>query len=142
MFFNQENNVLPPPIRGFFESQGMIDTRPYPNIDIIETNRELIVYIEIPGINESSIHIDFFNNRLDIKGVKVCPYDNDARIFSNNIKYGSLDRSITLPLSVTKRESVKVDCDKGVLTIRVDKEIESVNRFNIRLNSSENEEND
>ena len=142
MLFNQENNVLPTPFREFFQSQGMIDSRLYPSVDIIENNDEIIVYIDIPGIRESSIDIDFFNNRIDIKGTRICPYDNEARVFLNDIKYGVLERSVTIPFSVTKRESISIKCDQGVLIIRVDKEMESQNRFNIRLNSNENEEND
>lgn len=141
MFFNQDSNTIPNTIIDFLQSQGFIDNRVFSRVDIIENNNEIIAYIDVPGIRESSIYIDFFNNRIDIKGTRICPYDNETQVCLNEIKYGSLERSITIPISVTNRDSVSLSCENGVLTIRVNKEMESQNRFNMRIQPN-NEEND
>ena len=43
-----------------------------------------------------------------------------------------------LPLSVTRNESVSIDLNNGILTIKIDKTIETSNRFTVRLSNNEN----
>ena len=141
MLSSQEINRMPNAIREFLEIQGMVDNRPLSRVDIIENEKEIIVYVDIPGVRESSLNIDFFNNRVDIKGNRICPYDNNALVTLDEIKYGNLERSIMLPISVTTRESISLKVERGVLSITIDKEREENNRFNLRINSPELVEN-
>lgn len=140
MFSGLENDRIPNAIREFLQSQGIIDDRLSSHVDIIETENEVVAYIDIPGIRESSIDIDFFNNRVDIKGTRICHYDNEAQVSLNEIKYGTLERSIMLPISVTSRDSVSLSSNRGVLTISIDKEREAQNRFNMRIDTPEQTE--
>ena len=43
-----------------------------------------------------------------------------------------------LPLSVTRNESVSIDLNNGILTIKIDKNIETSNRFTVRLSNNQN----
>lgn len=131
MFSGLEYDSITNTVREFLQLQRMIDDRLFSRVDIIENENEIIAYIDIPGIRESSIDINFYNNRVDIKGTRICPYDNEAQLSLNEIKYGTLERSIMLPISVTSRDSVSLSSDRGVLIISIDKERESRNRFNI-----------
>jgi HSP20 family molecular chaperone IbpA len=104
----------------------------HPSIDIVDTNNNLYVYIELPGVIESSIDVDFFNNKLAISGEKLKRYT--VASYKNEIVYGKFNRQITLPISVTNKDNVIVKYDNGVLTIIIDKSKEEQNRFHIGLN--------
>ena len=45
-----------------------------------------------------------------------------------------------LPLSVTRNESVSINLENGILSIKIDKTIETANRFTVRLNNNQNNE--
>ena len=47
--------------------------------------------------------------------------------------YGSFERKITLPISVTSSESVTIKSENGVLIISIDKVREERNRFSVRV---------
>ena len=106
----------------------------HPTIDIVDTKNNLYVYLELPGVTEESISIDFFNNMLSISGEKIKRYTAPAS--KHEITYGKFDRKIILPLSVTNQENVLVNYENGVLTLTIDKKKESQNRFVIGVNSS------
>lgn len=104
-----------------------------PCIDIVDTKDNLYVHIDIPGVTESSICIDFFNNKLSVSGDKIKTYNTPA--IKNEIIYGKFTRCITLPMSVTRKDNVTVKYNNGVLTLIVDKQKEEQNKFSLSINS-------
>lgn len=121
--------------------QSAINMRPGPRtdgkwspfIDIVDTNNNLYVYIDIPGVSESSISVDFFNNKLSVSGDKIKRYQAPA--IKNEIIYGKFIRCITLPMSVTNKDNVTVTYKNGVLTLVIDKQKEEQNKFSISISS-------
>ena len=107
----------------------------HPSIDIIDTQNNLYVYIELPGVSEDSINIDFFNNRLSISGEKINIHTDNA--FKREIVYGKFKRTLTLPLSVTNQKNVDVKYVNGVLALTIDKKKESQNKFRIYITDTE-----
>ena len=102
-------------------------------VDIVNEEKILTIYAEIPGIKKDKINIEFFNNKLTISGIKEKNY------FSTQypeILYGKFERNVLLPFSITKKESVNVQYDLGVLIIKIDKTIEEKNRFGIKINEN------
>lgn len=110
------------------------DGRWSPCIDIVDTKNNLYVYIDIPGVLENSISVDFFNNKLSVSGEKIKQYQTPA--IKNEIIYGKFIRYITLPMSVTKQDNVIITYKNGVLTLVIDKKKEEQNRFSMGINSS------
>jgi len=109
------------------------DGRWSPCIDIVDTKNNLYVYIDVPGASESSICIDFFNNKLSVSGEKIKQYQSDT--IKNEIIYGKFIRNIILPISVTKKDNVMTTYKNGVLTLVIDKKKEEQNKFSIGINS-------
>lgn len=107
-----------------------------PCIDVVDTPNNLYIYMDIPGVSESSIDVDFFNNKLTISGEKIKKYT--APPIRNEILYGKFTKSITMPISVTSSANVIVNYTNGVLTLIIDKEAESQNRFRVGVNNSQN----
>lgn len=135
---NQSNNITGV-LSEFLQSQGinMNDEVWTPSVDIIESTSTITVYVNIPGVKPDSIDIDFFNNRVDIKGDRYRPFNYDnITIRKNEIIYGNFERKISLPISVTSRESVTINAEDGVLIITIDKAREERNRFSVRIGGS------
>ena len=104
--------------------------------DIVETSSYIMLYIDIPGIDEKSIEISFDNNTIMIIGERIPYYSTSKSILVNNISYGKFSKTITLPISVTKKENVNIDTKNGVLAIVIDKLKESENKFKITLKNN------
>lgn len=109
-----------------------------PCCDIIDNKDMILIYMDLPGVNKDDIEVDFFNNKLSITGKRVKKYFGNP--IEKGICYGSFTRNITLPLSVTGRDTVDVSYEDGVLVVSIDKRKEKKNKFKIKLgdNSKDN----
>ena len=125
----------------FLQSQGMnMNDFWQPSVDIVETSTTITVYINIPGIKNNSIDVDFFNNRIIVTGERKKPFSDRSTIVKNEIIYGRFERQIIIPVSVTSRDSVKINSKNGVLVIIIDKEREERNRFSVRVSPGRSED--
>lgn len=134
----QHPNNIPGVVTDFLQSQGVDMNEIWsPAVDIIESSSSINIYVNIPGVKDDSIDVDFFNNKLNIKGERARPFlGNNCTVRKHEIIYGHFERSITLPISVTSRESVNIKSENGVLIIFIDKAREERNRFSVRINSN------
>lgn len=99
-------------------------------IDMQETDDNIVITAELPGVNKEDIKIDFYNNQLSIKADKIRPV---SQFVLNEIKYGFLERKITLPLCITVKETVSTKYENGNLTITINKLVEESNRFSLSV---------
>ena len=95
-----------------------------PALDITETDKELVVTAEVPGIGEEDVAVTMSGDILTIKGEKKAEHEekNDDYTYMER-RYGTFLRSIRLPFEV--KDEVDAKYDKGVLTIRVPKPAEA-----------------
>ena len=98
-------------------------------VDIVNEDKIIYIYAEIPGVNKENIDIDFYNNKLTITVEKIRNY-NEPEV--SEIKFGKVERVFTLPICVTKKESVIVNYNNGVLKIKINKVIEEENKFSLK----------
>jgi HSP20 family molecular chaperone IbpA len=107
-----------------------------PNIDLIETVNEIILYMNLAGVKRESIHVDFFSNYLCVKGERELPeLGNDENIINRRqeLIYGNFERKVALSLGVTMNESVNIEMENGILIIKIDKNLENNNRITLTL---------
>jgi HSP20 family protein len=92
-----------------------------PAVDIFETEKELVLSAEIPGIDEKDIEIKVEDNTLSLKGErkfeKETKEENYHRIERS---YGSFYRAFTLPNSIDP-EKIQATHENGVLKITMPK---------------------
>jgi HSP20 family protein len=100
-------------------------------IDIINEEKTIYIYAEMPGALKETIYVDFFNNNLTITADKNKTYD--AIPETSELKYGKYDRSITLPICITKKEAVSISFKDGILKLKINKLVEEENKFSVRL---------
>ena len=105
-----------------------------PSIDMIETELYIILYVNVPGVNSDKLDVEFFNNSLTIKGERPYPKISERLLNRRQeIIYGAFERKIVIPFNVTKSESVNIDLENGLLTIKINKTMEISNKFTIRV---------
>ena len=96
-----------------------------PAVDIHETENELVVRADLPGLEEKDLDVRVENNMLSIRGErqidKSVSEDNYLRV---ERVHGSFSRSFSLPTTVNP-DAIKADYTKGVLTVRIPKREES-----------------
>jgi HSP20 family protein len=92
-----------------------------PSTDVIETDKEIEITAELPGLEDKDVQVNFADGVLTIRGEKKAEKeekDKNYRLVERS--YGSFERSIALPEGV-KPEDVKATIAKGVLTVKVPK---------------------
>ncbi len=97
----------------------------FPALDVAETDQELVLHAEVPGIDPKEIEVTVTGDMLTLKGEKKEEFEEkDATRHRVERRYGRFSRSIALPSSVDPNQ-VKATSKDGVLTIRLGKKEES-----------------
>ena len=96
-----------------------------PSVDISETEKEVTVKAELPGIDKKDIEISLNENYLVIKGEKRGETEETGKHFHRvERSYGSFYRSLLLPATVEKDE-IDATYKDGVLTVVLPKSEEA-----------------
>ena len=92
-----------------------------PAVDMEETDKQIIVKAEMPGLEPNDFHISLTENTLTIKGEKKEEKEEKKRNYHMvERRYGSFYRSIPLPCSV-ETDKVEASYKKGILEITLPK---------------------
>jgi HSP20 family protein len=106
------------------EEKEMVASSWAPSVDIYETENELILSAEVPGIEEKDIEIKVEDSTLTIRGErkfeKETKEENYHRIERS---YGSFSRSFTLP-NYVDQDKIQAEHENGVLKITMPKKME------------------
>jgi HSP20 family protein len=103
----------------------------WPQIDIEETDKEVRITAELPGLDEKDISLEIANGVLSISGEKKSESEDQARRFSERY-YGRFERRI--PLERVEEDKVSAAFKNGVLTVTVPKSAEAKNVRRIAIN--------
>ncbi|UCE07630.1 MAG: Hsp20/alpha crystallin family protein [bacterium] len=92
-----------------------------PAVDMEETDKEIIVKAELPGLDPKDFQISLTENTLMIKGEKKEEKEEKKKNYHMiERRYGSFYRSIPLPCSV-ETDKVEANYEKGILEITLPK---------------------
>ena len=90
-------------------------------LDISETDKEISVAAELPGLEPEDIHISLDRNTLTISGEKRAEKEEkDQRFYRVERSYGSFQRSIPLPDEVNQ-DKIDATFKRGVLKVKLPK---------------------
>jgi HSP20 family protein len=96
-----------------------------PAVDIFETEHELVVNADLPGVNPEDLDIRVENNIVTIRGERKFENKvNEENYLRVERAYGSFSRSFSLANSVNS-EAIKADYQNGVLTLSIPKREEA-----------------
>lgn len=92
-----------------------------PRTDVAETDKEIEVTMELPGLDEKDIELTVTGDMLTVKGEKKQERKEEQKgWYLSERSYGSFYRSIPLPPG-TEADKATAEFKKGVLTVRLPK---------------------
>jgi len=107
--------------RGWRKDEPAATTTWSPSVDIFETETEIVVKAELPGIERKDISLNLEKNVLTLRGErrfeKETKEENYHRIERN---YGGFSRSFSIPATVDE-EKIRAEYRDGVLKIALPK---------------------
>src|SRR5262245_37258250 len=90
-----------PTFPSMFGSAGSRGFALTPSMDVKETEKEIVVETELPGLDEKDISLNVQNGVLTIQGEKKLDYDEEKENYHvMERRYGSFQRSLRLPDTV------------------------------------------
>ena len=96
-----------------------------PPVDIYEDEHNIVLKIEVPGIDEKDIDVLIENTTLTVHGERRIEKEEKEENFRRvERQYGEFNRSFTLPSTVDLAQ-VSARYDKGVLKINLAKKAEA-----------------
>ncbi len=91
------------------------------SVDVAETDQEIIVKADVPGVSKDDIDITVDSNQLIISGEKKQESEGkDTNYYHMERRYGSFRRVFALP-STADTDKIKAGYDNGVLTVTIPK---------------------
>ena len=96
-----------------------------PAVDIYETEKEIVLKADLPGMNLADVDISLNNNVLSVRGERR--FDKEVKEDSYHRverAYGNFVRTFTLPNTVNA-EQIEASYDAGVLKITMPKREEA-----------------
>ena len=99
---------------GTFGSQ----TMSWPSVEVNETDKEVKVVAELPGLEKKDVSVELASGVLTISGEKKSETEDKERRFSERF-YGRFERHI--PIDEVDQDNVGASFNKGVLTVTLPK---------------------
>lgn len=118
------NSVMNDPFFRFLEELPSEGREWSPAVEVIENEAEFRFTLEVPGMEQKDISIEFDNGVLTFTGEKSSEeHQNGERVRSERW-YGKFSRSFTLPKSADP-EKIAANLKNGVLVVTVQKREEA-----------------
>lgn len=112
------------PMLGRFE-RGVVT----PRIDVSESEDEVVVAAELPGLNEDDVEVILSDNVLTIKGEKKAEHEGkEEGVTYMERSYGSFERRIPIDTDIVS-DKVEAKFKNGVLTVTLPKTPEARKHF-------------
>lgn len=90
-----------------------------PPIDVLETDRELLIFVALPGVDPDQVVAIIENGVLIIRGHRILPAElRDALIHRLELPQGGFERRIALPAG---RYAVSRTASNGCVVLRLSK---------------------
>jgi len=92
-----------------------------PALEVFETDSEVVVKAELPGIDPKSVSVTVTVEGLTIKGEAKSEHEDKGRnYYRRELRYGAFQRTIALPNEV-KSDETKAVFKHGILEVKIPK---------------------
>ncbi len=96
-----------------------------PAVDVSETDKEIHVTAEIPGLEAKDLDLSLSGNTLIIRGEKKAEEEEKGEhYYRKESSYGTFHRAVSLPTEVVE-DQIEATYKKGVLKVRLPKSPEA-----------------
>ena len=108
-----------------------------PRLDVSESEGEITIAVELPGINQDDIEIFFENGYLTLRGEKRAEAkESNKHFYRVERKYGSFSRAIPINCEILE-EKIQANFQNGLLKITLPKSQaskEKIKRIEVKTN--------
>ncbi len=120
------NRLFEDVLRGFdapslFGRRHALASMNWPRIEVNETDKEIVVSAEIPGLDEKDVELLISDGRLILLGEKKAEVEYKDRQFSERF-YGRFERQIPLGVDIAE-DKVEASFKNGVLKVTLPKSV-------------------
>jgi HSP20 family protein len=92
-----------------------------PAVEVFETEHDVTVKAELPGIDPNHVEVNVTEEGLTIKGEAKIEHEEKKRnYYRRELRYGSFQRTVVLPTEV-KGDEAKATFRHGILEVKVPK---------------------
>jgi len=99
-----------------------------PALDVYETKKEVIITVDVPGVDPKEVTVSIVEGSLTIKGERKKDADlKDEDLFRAEREFGAFQRMVQLPAEVSA-DKAKASYNNGVLKIIIPKAQKSAPR--------------
>lgn len=106
------------------ERTGSRARRWVPAMDLVETDDNLVLRADLPGLDRDDVSIEIKDGALTVSGERKAEHEEKAEgYYRVERSFGSFLRSMTLPQGV-EADGVAAEFDNGVLEVRIPKPAE------------------
>lgn len=96
-----------------------------PSVDVSETDRDVVVSVELPGLDQKDVAVELDEHSLTLSGEKKEEREEKQGAWlRREARYGSFHRVVPLPAGID-RDKAKAKFRKGVLTVTLPKRPEA-----------------
>lgn len=95
-----------------------------PAVEIVESDEEIALTAELPGLEEKDVKINVEDNLLSLSGERTVEKNEEGRYVRSERWYGKFSRSFRLP-ETADLENINAKLANGVLTVTVPKKEEA-----------------
>jgi HSP20 family protein len=107
---------------------GWLSSVTTPSMDLAETDNQVEVKMDVPGMKAEELNIEILGNQLVVTGEHSEEKEEKDKTFHRvERRRGSIRRSITLPCPVQEAK-IAAECRDGVLTVTLPKADEARKR--------------
>ena len=108
-----------------FGSSGARGLALMPSMDVKETDKEISIEAELPGLDEKDVSLTIQNGVLTIEGEKKFEHEEEKENYHvMERRYGGFQRSLRIPDTVNE-DKIEARFDKGVLKVVLPKRPEA-----------------
>jgi HSP20 family protein len=112
------NDVFRPVVRG---DEGLSMWNQYPTVDIYDSDENIVITAELPGIEKKDIVIDVKDGVLTLKGERSSDNEiKEEKYYCRERTFGKFERVFRLPSDVDP-EKISADYKDGILKIDIPK---------------------
>lgn len=106
--------------RDWFDTAQMVEGYA-PPLDMVETDQDIVVTVDVPGMEAKDIHVTVRENLLILRGEKRTEKERkDEKTYRLERTYGAFTRHIALPVPVDAKQ-VNAAVHNGVLKVTLPK---------------------
>ncbi len=107
-----------------FEDSDIIQSTWSPAVDIYETENELVLTAELPGVEEKDVEIKVEDNTLSLRGERKFEKETREENYHRIERaYGSFYRSFSLP-NYVDQDKISAEYENGLLKVHMPKKAE------------------